>query len=914
MGTYLTQITKYLQTQSCQIAVLVIAVAAAAYALRNKSAHVRYLLWLIVLAKCPVPPLLTIPLAVLPQKAPSPEPVPITRAPMGIELIATVEESAAKPAELPSEALSSSPEPVAASPQSTVGEGAPSLTVRQWLGVAWIAGTTVFVLAVVIKALRTGSSLCRRRKRLPAESNAWMQKVFCSLGFKTSPRVWLVDGIGQPFVWGLLRGGIYLPNDFVGVQSVEHRKGVLGHELSHVLRFDAAVNLFQVVAQAIFWFHPFVWWANKRIRGEREKCCDEMAIARLNAFPKEYSKAIVNTLIAEQESTQRVPSLAVVGPIRNIEERIRTIMKPGKKFYRRPSLPAALVALLSALLTVPTALVLTVRAETKAEETTPEPEDRAVKSTLQPTDLPEKKEDSGEEKTVTDQARKPSEFLHGAAAGGDIEQVKSLISKGADVDGRDQKGRTPLHHAAQYGHTDLAALLISKGADVNARTEFGRTALHCAAMMGRKEVGELLLTKGADVNARNKHGVTPLITSVLKAGEDLVGILLAKGADVNAETRTGATALHCAAWQGRVDAAKLLISHGANVNAKDRMGNTPLRHAAMCGYKELARLLIAEGADIPVPLVHWAAFMGESGKVNSHLEKGTDVDAKDDNGRTPLLFAVLGSEREVAEFLLAKGADVNARGRNNETLLHVVAERGRKDMAEFLIAKGAEVDAKAEGNDTPLLYAVMVGNKGMAETLLTHGANVNAEEEGGYTLLHNTVWKEDKDMAELLISRGANVNARDEDGYTPLDYAAMQNSKDLVELFTAKGAQISTIHLAAGVGDFGTLKSLIEKGTDVNAKDKTGRTVLQWALSAGQTDVAEFLIGKGADVNVKDDYGRTPLHSAARRGLREMLELLIAQGAEVNAKDERGASPLQYAKSQGHSEVVQLLKKHGAEE
>ena len=62
----LTHVSDYMLTQSWQIALLTLVVAIAIFALRNKTAHVRYLLWLIVLAKCLVPPLLTVPVAVLP--------------------------------------------------------------------------------------------------------------------------------------------------------------------------------------------------------------------------------------------------------------------------------------------------------------------------------------------------------------------------------------------------------------------------------------------------------------------------------------------------------------------------------------------------------------------------------------------------------------------------------------------------------------------------------------------------------------------------------------------------------------------------------------------------------------------------------------------------------------------------------
>ena len=70
MEALLTRVADYLWTQSWQIALLVVAVALASWAQRNRRAHVRYLLWLLVLAKCLTPPVVQVPLAVLPAKAP----------------------------------------------------------------------------------------------------------------------------------------------------------------------------------------------------------------------------------------------------------------------------------------------------------------------------------------------------------------------------------------------------------------------------------------------------------------------------------------------------------------------------------------------------------------------------------------------------------------------------------------------------------------------------------------------------------------------------------------------------------------------------------------------------------------------------------------------------------------------------
>jgi len=423
MEAYLNQIVDYMLTQSWQIAVLTVAVAVAAFALKNRSAHIRYLLWLIVLAKCLVPLLLTIPLAILPQQALT-EPIPVFP-PTGIPAIdyEVTDMAVVKPLELPS----ASAEPTSA---PIVTDRATRKTVREWLAIVWMIGVGVYLVMNLLRVLRANYWLWIKRQALSAELQTDIENMLSSYNFKRFPGIYLIDEISQPFVWGLLRGSIYLPTNFSEIKNPEHRRSVLGHELSHILRFDAAVNLLQVMAQAIFWFHPFVWWANKKIRQEREKCCDEMAIARLNAVPKDYGTAILNILAAKHKSTRPIPSLAVVGPVKNIEERIKTMLRPGKKFYKRPSLMAAVVVLLVAFLTVPTTLVLTAQEEIEA----PKLEARST----QP--------------------------LHEAALSGDIEKVKSLISKGADVNVKNRRGETPLSLAKKKEHAEIAELLRKHGA------------------------------------------------------------------------------------------------------------------------------------------------------------------------------------------------------------------------------------------------------------------------------------------------------------------------------------------------------------------------------------------------------------------------------------------------------------------
>ncbi len=176
MENYLSTITNYLLTQSWQIAALVAVIAAVNLALKNRSAHVRYLLWLIVLAKCLVPPLFTVPLAVLPEERPA-------------VVVTMLDRSVAEPPVRPVT-------PVAVAQAPTIVERPARFNSRQWLVFGWVMGVAAFVIFAVTKALRTNSWLRRQRKLLPGELQSGIENLFSGLGIKTLPKVWLVDGIG----------------------------------------------------------------------------------------------------------------------------------------------------------------------------------------------------------------------------------------------------------------------------------------------------------------------------------------------------------------------------------------------------------------------------------------------------------------------------------------------------------------------------------------------------------------------------------------------------------------------------------------------------------------------------------------------------------------------------------------------
>ncbi len=126
------------------------------------------------------------------------------------------------------------------------------------------------------------------------------------------------------------------------------------------------------------------------------------------------------------------------------------------------------------------------------------------------------------------------------------------------------------------------------------------------------------------------------------------------------------------------------------------------------------------------------------------------------------------------------------------------------------------------------------------------------------------------------------------------------------------------IHDAAYGGDVAGVQTELDKGVDVNAKSKFGRTPLHHAAEGGHEEIVELLITAGADlhattVSMLGGGGWIPLHSAARQGHRGIVELLIEMGTDVNTRDSAGKSTLHDAVLEGHKGIVELLINKGAD-
>ena len=155
-------------------------------------------------------------------------------------------------------------------------------------------------------------------------------------------------------------------------------------------------------------------------------------------------------------------------------------------------------------------------------------------------------------------------------------------------------------------------------------------------------------------------------------------------------------------------------------------------------------------AKVPEISIHEAARDGNIEAVKQHLADGADVNARVNDGWTPMHFAIDYGRKEVAELLIAEGADVNAKDDADGSLLHFATDSGYKEVAELLITKGADVNAKRVNGWTPLHCTTNIGLKETAELLISKGADLNSKNADGETPLDLA----EGEMADLLRKHG----------------------------------------------------------------------------------------------------------------------------------------------------------------
>jgi ankyrin repeat protein len=299
------------------------------------------------------------------------------------------------------------------------------------------------------------------------------------------------------------------------------------------------------------------------------------------------------------------------------------------------------------------------------------------------------------------------------------------------------------------------------------------------------------------------------------------------------------------------------------------------------------------------------------------------LNQRDEKTRTPLQYAIMGGQTDVARFLIEQNADINLKDKDDDSPLHYTGIFGNREIAELLLAKGAT--SLNEGNNRqmmPLHFACERGHAEVAEFLLDSGADMNVRDGMGRNALLCACAGRNMATIEILLARGADINERVVQGdkeYTTLAVAAIYGFRDLVNYLIDTGAELPESILKFTL-DHAVRRDLLrlfeyvqEQGLDLATNRDKYPDLVNAASAAGSIRIVESLAGLGYSINRADRFGWTPLHSAASGGGTAMIEYLVDQGLYLNARSAKGETAYNVAKFLGQTEAVDYLKNLGAD-
>ncbi len=282
----------------------------------------------------------------------------------------------------------------------------------------------------------------------------------------------------------------------------------------------------------------------------------------------------------------------------------------------------------------------------------------------------------------------------------------AFLRFGSPIDEPDIHGWTGLMYATLEGNTDLVNLLLSRGANVNHRGNGGQTPLMCASAMGYSDLVELLINHGARINFRDCDGKSALIFALEDEYRDFGHLSLWKAhhdADQNYVRRrknqtTQVLLKHLPAVTPSLVEEKdyhhktllmyavegqnpnfvfWLLANGANVNAQNDSGQTPLM-LALSNKHEFAYIYFEKLTD-----------------------RGADIQLKDSNGVSALVYAIQNQQFEATQQLILWGADLNLQLAPDLDLIGLIYARFPRKQAVELVSLISKKQQAVTSQSTP---------------------------------------------------------------------------------------------------------------------------------------------------------------------------------------------------------------------
>lgn len=544
-------------------------------------------------------------------------------------------------------------------------------------------------------------------------------------------------------------------------------------------------------------------------------------------------------------------------------------------------------------------------------------------------------------------------ILHEACKIGLKELTRALVRNGMSTDVVTRTGDAPIHFAISNLYTDIVMELLD-ATDLNSqltiKNNASETALSLAIKIPFKKGKNIVLAlikAGADVNERNEEGQTLLHQAILKEDSATAIFLLENGADMNVRTANGETSLQLCVHCRLGEVVETLCRRGVDTSI-----GCPLWDALDSDQEDTASILVKYGADTdcwgPGPdgcqqtLLHRAIDDNKEDVAQFIIRSGCDLNAtrrpgpdgaggeEARDGCTPLHLCCQWGLEQVVQTLIEHGADVNARDAEGKTPVHVAIQNQHSQIISLLLCHpNIDLNKRDKKGLTPFATALTVRNDKAAQAILERLPKAAEQYDNkGRNFLHTAIEKGDMESILFLLSIHVDVNSRIHDvtQTPPLHLAAASGNEMLVRSLILAGARVNdtdanrntALHVAAKAGHATVVCALLQNNINFDAVNADGDNALHVAVREGHVSVVRTLLTESElDAEAVNLKGRNPLHELARCGrdnAATICELFLECMAKypVNNADLDGNTPLLIAYMKGNGNLCRTLVRAGA--
>ncbi|XP_050403159.1 serine/threonine-protein phosphatase 6 regulatory ankyrin repeat subunit A isoform X2 [Patella vulgata] len=530
--------------------------------------------------------------------------------------------------------------------------------------------------------------------------------------------------------------------------------------------------------------------------------------------------------------------------------------------------------------------------------------------------------------------------LHLACLYGILETVEFIL-QGIDIHSRGEHNTSPILCCSQSKIEPVAKLklILTKGGNIDDRDNVNRNILHLACLYGILEAVEFILQQDIDIHSRGEYNTSPILCCSQSKIEPVakLKLILTKGGNIDDRDNVNRNILHLACLSGILEAVEFILQQCIDIHSRGGDYNmSPILFCSQSKIEPVAKLklILTKGGNIDDRdnvnrnILHLSCLYSILEAVEFILKQAIDIHSIGQCNKSPILYCSQSKIEPVAKLklILTKGGNIDDKDNVNRNILHLACLYGIPKAVEFILQQCIDIHSRGgDYNMSPILFCSSSEIEPVAKLklILTKGGNIDDKDNVNRNILHLACLYGIPKAVEFILQQCIDIHSRGGDyNMSPILFCSSSEIEPVakLKLILTKGGNIddkdnvnrNILHLACLSGILETVEFILQQRIDIHSRGDYNMSPILFCSSSKIEPVAKLklILTKGGNIDDRDSYNNNTLHRACLDGKLETVEYLLGIGIDINSKNKNKKTPLDYCKrsSVQSEEKVKLLQ------